>query len=100
MSSPFQQQFSAKSPVKHIKNYEHVHTGEDTGKIKRYPKADKEMVVDIYTGDTLVSPGKTFDPNKTRDGYIEGGDYPAKKLGNKLYEILDDLKLENKKGTR
>ena len=91
MSSPFQQQFSAKSPVKHIKDKEHVHTGEDTGKIKPYPKANKEMVVDFYTGDTLVSSGPKFNPNKTSDGYIDGGDYPAKKLRNNVFEILKDL---------
>jgi hypothetical protein len=67
-------------------------TGENTGEIKKDKKGEDyalvlENTLNHSQGDT-IRPG-----NAPRVGdYIMGGDYTAKKTGNKNYEITGDAK--------
>ena len=83
MSSPFQQQFSAKSPL----NQNTV--GENTDEVQKDKKGNyvlrSERSIAGAKGDTIRIPNKL---NKLiQDDYLMGGDYETKKTGDKSFEI-------------
>jgi len=83
MSSPFQQQFSAKSPL----NQDTV--GENTDEVQKDKKGNyvlrSERSIAGAKGDTIRIPNKL---NKLiQDDYLMGGDYETKKTGDKSFEI-------------
>ena len=81
MSSPFQQQFSAKSPLNQVT------FGENTGEVEEDKKGNyalrSELSVAGAKGDTIRIPNNKL----IQDGYLMGGDYETKKLGDKSFEI-------------
>ena len=84
MSSPFQQQFSAKSPL----NQDTV--GENTDEVQKDKKGNyvlrSERSIAGAKGDTIRIPNKL---NKLiQDDYLMGGDYETKKTGDKSFEII------------
>ena len=84
MSSPFQQQFSAKSPL----NQNTV--GENTDEVQKDKKGNyvlrSERSIAGAKGDTIRIPNKL---NKLiQDDYLMGGDYETKKTGDKSFEII------------
>ena len=85
MSSPFQQQFSAKSPLN--QSEKPITVGENTGEVKKDKKGKyvlrSEWSVAGAEGDTIRIPKNKF----IQDGYLMGGDYETKKLGDKSFKI-------------
>ena len=95
MSSPFQKQFSEKSPL----NQTRV-TGENTGKVKTDKSGKKyalreELSENGAVGDTIRIPNK----NLIKNGYLLGGDYSVKKTGNKAFSIVTDPDAPGTPGT-
>ena len=85
MSSPFQQQFSAKSPLNQDKKP--ITVGENTGEVKEDKKGKyvlrSESSIAGAKGDTIRIPKNKH----IQDGYLMGGYYKTKKLGDKSFEI-------------
>jgi len=83
--SGFSSPFMAKSPLKDVREEEHMHVGEATDKIQK--DKTSEYVVNMFDNDTLRPVGKKFNRNKTLDGYLIGGNYPTVKTSDKNYQL-------------
>ena len=73
------------TPLKHVKEEEHMHVGEATDEIQEDKKS--QYVVNMHDNDTLRPVGRRFNPNKVKNGYLRGGDYPTIKISDKNFKI-------------